>query len=296
MNADLLLKIDAKLGEGAIWDAHNQKLHWVDIEGYAFNVADPETGINKTYPLPKKPGTVVPIDTENVLIAIQDGLIILNIPTGEIEYRLNTDIHLQHNQRFNDGKCDPSGRFWVGTLSMDGVQEVSSLYCVDNDLSLQQKIEGVSISNGLTWSFDGAIMYYIDTPTSQVVQYDFDVYTGAISNKKVVVTIPKEMGYPDGMTIDSNGMLWIALWDGFGVIQCDPSTGELLQKVNVPAPKAASCAFGGKNLDHLYITTASVDMTPEELEQYPLAGSLFVANVGATGVPAQKATVLTPYV
>jgi sugar lactone lactonase YvrE len=286
MNAALCLDIKAKLGEGAIWSPLNNKLYWVDIEGMCFNIFDPLTLENQAYPTKKRIGTVVPIDAGNVLVALEDGIATINLTDGEVKYRLNTDIHHQHHKRFNDGKCDPNGRFWVGTHSMSRVPEVSSLYCIGEGFSFEEKITGVSISNGIAWSLDGRLMYYIDTPTGKVVQYDFNGKRGAISNKKTIITIPEEEGYPDGMTIDSDGMLWIALWDGFAVAQYNPHTGEVLQKIDVPVPKVTSCAFGGENLDTLFITTASVEMTDEELAQYPLSGSIFTAKVNAKGAEA----------
>jgi sugar lactone lactonase YvrE len=284
--ADLILDSKSLLGEGALWHPHHQKLYWVDIEGKQFHIYDPLTGRNKSYDTGKKVGTVVPLEDDTVLLALHDGIAALNTATGEITYRLETDIHQEHNRRFNDGKCDPHGRFWVGTLSMDGVRGVSSLYCIDSNFDIQEKITGVSISNGIIWSLDGNLMYYIDTPTQQIIQYDFDTHSGQIGNKKVIIEIAEEMGSPDGMTIDADGMLWIALWDGFAVVQYDPASGALLQTVNVAAPKVTSCAFGGKNLETLYITTARVEMTDDELEKYPLSGGVFSVKVNARGIPA----------
>lgn len=286
MNASLLFKAGAKLGEGAIWSTDNQKLYWVDIEGRTFNVYDPVNNDNKVYSTGKRIGTVVPINANTVLVALEDGIATITLTTGAVNYKLDTVIHKTHNQRFNDGKCDPLGRFWVGTLSMDGTKGVSSLYCTGSDFYLHQKINEVSISNGIVWSIDASLMYYIDTPTGQVVQYDFDLQQGSISNKKVILQIDAADGYPDGMTIDSEGMLWIALWDGFGVLRVNPADGSILQKIDVPAPKVTSCAFGGPNLDQLYITTASVEMSDDELAAYPLSGSLFVAGVNVKGIKA----------
>jgi len=288
LTALLVYEAKAKLGEGAIWNPETQCLYWVDIEGQTFNVYDPVTAVNRAYPTPKRIGTVVPVNAKVVLVALEDGIAAIDLDKGSVHYQLNTDIHLSHNKRFNDGKCDAAGNFWVGTLSMDGVREVSSLYCVKADFSLEEKVKGVSISNGIAWSLDGNFMYYIDTPTGEIVQYNFDAISSNLSQRKVIVKIPDTMGYPDGMTIDNEGMLWVALWDGFGVARFDPATGSLLQKINVPAPKVTSCAFGTENLDTLFITTASVEMTEEELNQYPLSGSVFAIKVGAQGIKANS--------
>lgn len=286
MDAKLFYNAKAELGEGAIWSTINNKLYWVDIEGRCFNVLDPLTLENTVYPTGEKIGTVVPVNAEMVLVALENGLATINLSDGSINYRLKTTIHSTHSKRFNDGKCDHEGRLWVGTLSMEDIPCVSSLYCITNDFVLQEKVTGVSISNGITWNIDKNAMYYIDTPTSKVVKYKFDSSSGQISDAETIIEIPTEMGYPDGMTIDNDGMLWIALWDGFGVARFDPDTGTLLQKINVPAPKVTSCAFGGENLDTLFITTARVEMSKHALEKYPLSGSIFAAKTGVKGLPA----------
>ncbi|MEO7216477.1 SMP-30/gluconolactonase/LRE family protein [Mucilaginibacter sp.] len=287
MNASLLLNFNAVLGEGAIWDYDNQKLYWVDIEGRLFNVYDPLTQKNSVYNVHKRIGTVVPCANNKVLVALQDGIATLDLLTGEIEYKLNTGIH-QENKRFNDGKCDPQGRFWVGSLTVGNATSDNKLYSLTSDFKLAEHLTGLTISNGIAWSADSSLMYHIDTPTGEVSQYDFDKSTGSIANKRVIIKIPSTEGYPDGMTIDSEGMLWIALWDGFGVGRYDPQTGKQLQKVNVPAPKVTSCAFGGKNLNQLYITTASCEMSEDELNEYPLSGSLFVVETTVVGCRSHR--------
>ncbi len=147
-------------------------------------------------------------------------------------------------------------------------------------------VEGVSVSNGIVWSLDRRTMYYIDTPTGRVDRFDYDLETGEIGNRSAAVRIPPEMGRPDGMTIDSEGMLWVCLWQGGKVSRWDPVEGRLLQTVDLPASNVTSCAFGGANLDQLYITTARIGLDAEHLAKQPLAGGLFQADVGVTGLPA----------
>ncbi|RZK53490.1 MAG: SMP-30/gluconolactonase/LRE family protein [Pedobacter sp.] len=284
MNAELFFETQALLGEGAIWDSFLNKLLWVDIEGKSLNMLNVETLENKVFAMPKRIGTVVSINMQKVLVALEDGIATVDIEEGTLEYQRNTNIHLAHNSRFNDGKCDPVGRFWVGTLSMSGIERVSSLYCMDQEFSLTTKIEGVSISNGIAWDAKRCVMYYIDTPTGTIVEYDYDEKIGAISNSREVIKIDSQMGFPDGMTIDEEGMLWVALWDGFGVIRIDPKSGSIVEKIDVQAPKVTSCAFGGQDFTTLFITTARVEMSDEELEKYPLSGSIFSIETGVKGV------------
>ena len=147
-------------------------------------------------------------------------------------------------------------------------------------------LDSVTISNGIVWTADKKTMYYNDTPTLTVQAFDYDDKTGTISKGRVAVRIPKGTGAPDGMTIDAEGKLWVALWGGNCVARFDPVTGELMQKIMVPAPNVSSCAFGGKNLETLYITTARAWVSPEKLKEFPLSGGLFAVKPGVRGVPA----------
>ena len=163
-----------------------------------------------------------------------------------------------------------------------------TLYTVVPDGTVETKLEKVTISNGIVWSANKKYMYYNDTPTGKVARYRYDEKTGEILFDGVAVTLPPGSGAPDGMTIDSNDNLWVAQWGGFGVYCYNPYTGELLGKVEVPAPNVASCAFGGKDMDTLYITTARAGLSKEQLEEYPLSGSLFVCKPGTSGPEPYK--------
>ena len=147
-------------------------------------------------------------------------------------------------------------------------------------------LDSVSISNGIVWTKDKKTMYYNDTPTNTIQGFDYDDKTGNITNRRVVVTIQPGTGSPDGMTIDAEDNLWVALWGGYCVAKFNPRTGELLQKIKVPAPNVSSCAFGGKNLETLYITTARQGMNDDRLKEFPLSGGLFSVKPGVHGVPA----------
>ncbi|UOQ50780.1 SMP-30/gluconolactonase/LRE family protein [Hymenobacter cellulosivorans] len=276
----------AQLGEGALWNPLDQRLYWVDIEGQALHIFDPVTGHDRQLPTGSKVGTVVPAGPDSVLVALQSGLHRLHTGTGELTCLVNP---LETpSLRFNDGKCDPAGRFWVGTLDMDGAEHQAALYRLDADGSLHTMLAGVSISNGLVWTQDQRTMYYVDTPTQSVQAFDYDHASGAITNGRVIIRIPEKDGSPDGMTIDADNHLWIALWGGAQVVCYDPASGEKLASVPVPAPHTTSCAFGGPGLTTLFITTARQDLTPEQLAQYPLSGNVFATEPGAVGVPANE--------
>ncbi len=273
----------ATLGEGAFWDHKEKLLLWIDINGKKFNSFDP--GLNKhiQIDLPKIPGTIVPESKNTAVIALEDGLYRINRNTGDLSFISKPDS-LKSNERFNDGKCDPNGRLWVGTMKMQGNTGNSHLYKYEKETGFEIMRDSVRISNGIIWSLTGDKMYYIDTPTSKVVSFDFDKETGNISNEQTVVIVPDSLGHPDGMTIDEEGMLWIALWGGHGIGRFDPATGKLIGKIYVPVKNVTSCAFGGNNLDTLFITTAKWNMENYPEDQKAMAGALFYVVPGVKGI------------
>ena len=284
-SADLILDAQAALGEGALWDAKRQVLLWIDIMKSQVHLYDPATEHNRTIQIDQMVGTVVPRRSGGLMVAVHHGFASLDLETEQMQIVADPEHDLPTN-RFNDGKCDPAGRFWAGTLSLEGTRGACTLWRLDADLSVHKMLSGVSVSNGIVWTADRMTMYYVDTPTRQVDRFDYDHETGAIGNRRVAVRIPEGMGFPDGMTIDSEGMLWVCLWQGGKVSRWDPANGTLLQTVDLPTANVTSCAFGGENLDQLYITTAQSVNIKGQIEQQPLAGGLFRADVGVTGVPA----------
>ena len=273
----------ATLGEGSIW--HKGKLYWIDIHEKRVFIYEPKSNSQRTIQLDQLIGTVLPKKSGGLLIALQNGIYTLNEDNEKIDFIIDPEKDMKNN-RFNDGKCDPAGRFWAGTMDLQATAGKGSLYMLDINGSIHEKLAPVSISNGICWSLDSTIMYYIDTPTRKVLAFDFDLETGNIKQPRTVISIPEKEGSPDGMTIDSEGNLWIALWDGGAVACYNPQTGKRLHKVELPAARITSCAFGGDHLETLYITSAKIKLTKEELEQQPFAGGLFAANVGVKGVPA----------
>lgn len=229
-------------------------------------------------------GAVALSTNGDFVAALKSGLAFIDRHTGDTRLLHHPEVHLPGN-RFNDGKCDPAGRFWVGTMALSEQAAEGSLYMIEKDFSCSVKIKGVTISNGMAWSPDHRTFYYIDTPTSEVVAYDYDLGTGRISNRRSVITIPKEEGFPDGMTIDRDGMLWVAHWDGWQVSRWDPGSGKKLASIALPAARITSCTFGGPGLRDLYITSASIGLSDEQREEQPLAGALFVIpNCGYQGL------------
>lgn len=281
-NAKIEFKIKSQLGEGAFWNYKTQELYWVDIDDKYLHIYNPSVKINRTFNTPSKIGTVVPVSKGKVVVALVDGIYVFDLIHKKLILLSNIEHDLTDN-RFNDGKCDPAGRLWVGSMSKIMELNKGSLYMVNHFGEAHKKIKDVSISNGIAWSLDNKTMYYIDTPTRNIKAYDFDNEAGLISNQKIILKIPKRMGYPDGMTIDSEGMLWVCLWGGGAVIRCNPRTGKIISKIEVPCPNVTSCAFGGRNFEILYITTARSNMNKKQKQLYGDAGSLFKAYPNVEG-------------
>jgi sugar lactone lactonase YvrE len=283
------LVIDAKnqLGEGSIWNYKTGELWWIDIEGKTLNTYNPTTKVTRTFDVKHRIGTVVPSeDGLSAIIALQTGVWNVNLETEKMTFLVSPETDTA-NIRLNDGKCDPAGRFWVGSMHLNQTKYKASLFRItpnENPVILQKMQDSVTISNGIIWSLDEKTMYYIDTDRGDVQAYNYDKKSGNITDERVIITVSDTLGYPDGMTIDSEGMLWIALWNGNGVSRWNPNTGEMLQFIEVPAHNVSSCAFGGENLETLYITSARLDMTDEELKAKPNSGGVFKVVPGVKGI------------
>lgn len=280
-HASLYYEMKNDLGEGAIWNHEANEFWHIDIEGRKLFTTNIRSKEQKTFDVGQRIGTVVPNTSGQAVVALQDGIYNYDLISGTHELITSPEDTIP-NIRFNDGKCDARGRLWVGSMGLEQKAYRASLYSIENGMPRQQ-LDSITISNGIVWSKDNRTMYYIDTPDENVKAFDYDLETGNISNGRVVIEIGG-IGYPDGMAIDSEDMLWIALWNGNMVGRWNPNTGQLIGKVNVPAHNITSCAFVGEQLDSLIITSARVDMSDEELAEYPLAGSLFVVVPGVSGV------------
>ena len=281
--AELCYEIKSELGEGAFWDHQEQRLYWVDIEGKKIHLFDPSNKTNITFDTPSRVGTIVPKNKEAAVIALEDGIYMINTSNGKISLLSAVESDMTFN-RFNDGKCDPNGNLWIGSMHLDQSAPKANLYKVDYKGKVEKMLDSVTISNGIVWTKDKSTMYYIDTPTGYIRAFDYDLSHSTISNERVAVIIPESMGFGDGMAIDAEDKLWVGLWNGNAVARFDPLTGELIEKIDVPAHNVTSCSFGGNNFDTLYITTSSLDMTEKEKMRYPLAGSLFEVKPGVNGV------------
>jgi sugar lactone lactonase YvrE len=260
-------------------------VYWLDILQKKVHIYQPETNEDREIQLDQLIGTIAPRKEGGTIAALEKGFYFLNVETGQLEPISDPERNVANN-RFNDGKCDAAGRFWAGTMDKSEVSKQGSLYCLDSKLRVEKKLQNLGISNGLAWSSDNQYFYFIDTPTKKVLRYDYHLATGNIENPVEVISFEDQEGMPDGMTIDEEGMLWIAHWGGARVSRWDPDSGKQLTEVLVPAKNVTSCTFGGEDLKDLYITTARKGMDEAELEKYPNSGGLFRARTEIKGLPA----------
>jgi sugar lactone lactonase YvrE len=286
-SVDIAFAIPSELGEGALWDERQQRLYWVDItqnKVYAFN---PGNKSNLAYDVGESVGSVVLTEDDLILLGLRSGIGCLDPSTGSVFILAHPEPGKPHT-RLNDGKCDPLGRFWVGSICEKEPMFDGGLYCLNPDLSVEKKLSNTQCSNGLVWTSDTQTFYYIDTPTQEIWGFCYDVATASLSEKRVAARIPHEMGHPDGMTIDTENHLWVALWNGSRVVRIDPSNGRIELEIPVPARNVTSVAFGGRDLDELFITTAQTGKSNEERQEHPLAGSLFHTKLPYHGLPAKR--------
>lgn len=283
MKASLLYKIECSLGEGAFWHEARQSFFWVDIDGKCLMEFIAQTGNMRTWRFQYRPSFIA-LDTQGqFVIAFQGGIARFDLQTENMQWLANIENEFP-DQRSNDGAIDSHGRLWIGTMNVKFKEGAGKLYRIDSNLVATKIVEGLTIPNGLVWSLDNRTMYHIDSPTKTVKAYRFNSETGEIFFDRIAITIPPETGSPDGMCMDEEGMLWIAHWNGFGVYRWDPVLGKLLDKIDVPVPQVSSCAFGGKNFDQLFITTARENFTTEQLLSYPDSGSVYIAQPGVRGI------------
>lgn len=267
----------SKWGEGAIW--WDGALYYVDIEGHQVHRFDPATGNEKSWNIGQRVGTVVPRESGGLVVAGDHGIYFLDEESGALTAIADPEPEKTDN-RFNDGKCSPDGRFFAGTISLVKKNGDARLYRLDPDLTLHEAFGPVTNSNGIVWSADGKTVFYIDTPRKEVLAFDYEA--GHLRNMRSVISTEHLESSPDGMTIDAEGKLWVAFCHGGCVVRFDPDNGSELKRVELPALETTSCAFGGEHFEDLYVTTGIHKSVEEEH-----GGRLFVIRgLGVRGVEA----------
>lgn len=292
MNISILPVCDhaSLLGEGPVWDANKQSILWIDIVSCCIHEYNPAKASLYTIPTVSMPGAIALRDNGQLVAALQHGFAFINRHTGQQHLIHDPEVHLPAN-RFNDGKCDPLGRFWAGTMSLNEQDPSGSMYILDSHLQTRQVFHGATISNGLCWSSDGSMMYYIDSPTRRVDRFDMVPDRAQLSNRSTIIRIAENEGFPDGMTIDAEGMLWIAHWGGWQISRWNPETGEKLTAIHLPASQITSLCFGGEQFDEIYVTSARRGLDEMQLSEEPWAGCTFcIKNSGYKGLPPHTFT------
>jgi sugar lactone lactonase YvrE len=272
--------VHAVLGEGPVWVAREQALYWVDIKGRKiFRLS--ERGEISEWPTPLRVGSLAPRVSGGFVGGTDEGIAQINLDSASFEIVANPEQDLPNN-RFNDGKVDRRGRFWAGTMDDAERADSGTLYVVEPGFEAIAVDAGYKVTNGPAFSPAGDIMYHNDS--ARRVTYAFDIGgDGKPSNRRIFLQFGEADGYPDGMTVDSEGCLWIALWDGWSVRRYSP-TGQWLETVRMPVQRSTSCAFGGPNLDRLYVTSASIGLDESALKMQPNAGGLFMLTPGVQGI------------
>lgn len=291
----LLKNATTTIGESPHWDESSRCLFYVDIQSNDVHRWNSVTGKDDKIHFDGHVGFVVPCSKDGFIIGLETRLCHYDMGTKKTTFLYEVDKGTRH--RFNDAKCDPKGRLWAGTIGFVhtikvplSVEDTGHLYSLETNGCFRKHLDDINISNGMAWTRDTKTMYYIDTIPRKVYAFDFDIEAGKISNKKIAVDLAvkpiEEYGYPDGMTIDVEGMIWVAGLCSHKIFRFNPKTGEEISSIKFPTPQITSCCFGGKNFDELYVTSAA-ETTKEGKKKYPLSGSIFkVTGLGVKGLPA----------
>lgn len=274
------------LGEGPIWDERLSTLYWVDIIG------------GKVYRLSKNNNVDIVFQTNDyvtcvalttnpdlLLVTLKDRVVLIDINTKSI-IKVLAKVDEPPNNRLNDCKVDAAGRLWFGSMDMNEKEPSGSLYVLDPSGMIKRVLSEVTISNGIVWSLDNKFMYYIDSPTRKIAVFKFDLNRGELINKVMNIDVSRYAGIPDGMTIDSEGYLWVAMYGGGKVLRINPEKGTVVDEVEVSVPYTTSCTFGGNDLMSLYITTAR--NYPREVEREGDDGKLFIVDTKVRGYAVNK--------
>jgi sugar lactone lactonase YvrE len=282
-----VLSVQDELGEGPMWHPDEGVLYWVDIDRRLVHRYDPASGAEATFEVAVPITVLRPREGGGFVTGTSKGFAFWDPRTGALEAIANPESDRPHN-RFNDGAVDPRGRFWAGTMNQhEATAPDGCLYRLDGDCSVHTMATGFSVYNGTAWSPDGRTMYFTDTFRRTILACDFDAGRGTIGEQRPLVRVPEAEGYPDGHTVDGEGYIWSTHWGGGKVTRYTPA-GAKEREIQLPAENVTCCAFGGRDLDELYITTARSGLDEAARARQPLAGDLFRVRVGVAGLATVK--------
>lgn len=281
MKAEVFIQKTAELGEGPIWDYSKMTLFWVDIVNHIIYYEGQDG--ERVFKTPGDVTSISPTEDGKLLATVDLSLYLIDM-RKQSAIKITSLTDEPRTNRFNDGKCDAHGRYWVGTMDRGEKLPVASLYVFESGI-MKKELSDLTISNGLGWSPDNSLMYLIDTPTRKVWKFSFDVAIGHISERQTAVEFGNLPGVPDGMTVDSEGMIWVAHWGGGMISRWNPYNGKLLEKIMLPAKNVTSLTFGGPGLQTIFVTTARHSLSKEEIADQPYSGSVFMINSDVPGMP-----------
>ncbi len=281
-------EVNCLLGESPIWSVDEQALYWIDVHNAMIHRLDPNSGETRNWPVETEIGSIGFADDGKLVAGTRMGFGAFDLETGTLDIIADPDCEKQWNTlRLNDGKVDRAGRYWCGSMEDPGHGPKGTLYRFDPDGEFHEFETGIQIPNAICWSPDDRVMYFADSMESQVRAYDYDIATGQISNRRVFCEVAQGEGLPDGATVDAEGYFWSARIFGGRIVRYAPD-GSVERVVELPTPQITCCAFGGPNLDVLYVTTASLGMDRDALAADPLAGRTFAIDVGIRGLPEPR--------
>lgn len=280
LRAELAFECESELGEGPIWDDRTGELIWLDVTQGKIRFYSPTEKSQKEFKLDRPIGSLALTQGNHLWLALRDGFAHYSRDSQSISSFVK--VVLTPDIRFNDGAVDAQGRFLAGTMGYVPQPNTGTLYSFTSEFGYKVLLPEVGVSNGICWSKDSSHMFYIDSLTRNIQIFDYDLKKGNLSNPQTFVTFKEEDGIPDGLTIDQEGSLWVAMWEGSQVLKIDKE-GLITESIELPVTKVTSVTFGGSDLKDLYITTASFELSPRELSNQPLAGSLFKVRTEVPG-------------
>lgn len=276
-----LFGVRAQHGEGPVWDATAECFYWIDMMEGRFFRAGWDSGLVETFEVGQPIGVISPTTTEGeVVMALRDGFYTFDLRSSKLTELMPTEKECE-DTRFNDGAVDPAGRLWAATMCWDGSRPVGRMYRLGPDASVSSVLDGLYLSNGIGWTVSGKTMFHVDTMTHRVDAYDFDRESGHPTRRRMLINFGVDE-LPDGLTVDSEDHLWIALY-GSGRIDRYTPDGKLAGRILTPVTHPTSCCFGGPDNTDLLVTTSRRDLTPREVDRQPLAGRCIRYAVGIRG-------------
>ncbi len=279
---ELALELDSVLAESPVWSGREHSLYFVDIKRRLIHRFEPRSREHRSWNLPEDIGSLALRSRGGAVVAMRSGFALFDFGDGAVRALANP-VGGRDGLRFNDGRADPGGRFWAATVSERRQPGAAALYRLDPDGTCAEIAGGLTVGNGIAWSPDARTRYFADSWSRTVYAQEFDAATGTTRNRRVFTVFPEDAGVPDGATVDAEGFVWYAHYDGWRIARYAPD-GRLAREIMLPVQRPTSCQFGGPHLETLYVTSANNGLSAQELAKGPLAGSLFALDVGVRGL------------